>query len=109
MHIKRAERLDPKSVATTPSGRVHATATCGGYAEALAAHDRILAMSPANLGGDSGQGAAADPARGHGRRQTHVADALTHVDSTALAIRFAYYQEMMWVLDPPLLAKDRRR
>jgi serine/threonine-protein kinase len=104
VHLKRAQRLDPKSIATTRQ-----TAFTYGYlrrySEALAEHDRILAMSPANLPAIQGkvqeQVLLGDMA---GAKRT-IAAALTHVDSTALAIRFAYFQEMMWVLDPALLKK----
>jgi hypothetical protein len=104
VHLKRAERLDPKSIATARSVAL-TNGYMGRHAEALAAHDRILTMSPANLpaiqGKVSEQILLGDLA---GAKRT-IADALTRVDSLALAIRFAYYQEMMWVLDPPLLRK----
>ena len=64
-----------------------------------------MAASPANL--DAVQGKVRLQAMMgdiRGAKRT-IAEALTHVDSTAIAIRFAYYQEMMWLLVQPLLRK----
>src|SRR6185295_8240532 len=49
VHITRAERLNPKSIATLRQV-AFTTSYLGRHAEALAAHERILKMSPANLG-----------------------------------------------------------
>jgi tetratricopeptide (TPR) repeat protein len=39
-----------------------------------------------------------------GAKQT-ITEVLAHVDSLTLGIRFAYYQEMMWILDKSILKK----
>jgi serine/threonine-protein kinase len=104
VHIKRAERLNPKSVATLRQV-AFTNSYLGRHAEAIAAHERIIAMSPANLAAIQGKVAQQIMLGDMAGVKRTVSDALAHVDSTALAIRFAYYQEMMWVLDPPLLRK----
>jgi serine/threonine protein kinase/tetratricopeptide (TPR) repeat protein len=104
VHIRQAQRLDPKSIATSRQ-----LATTYGYlrrySEALAEWDRLLGMSPSNLDAIQNK-VKIQVLMGNmpGAKRT-IAEALTHVDSTALGIRFAYYQEMMWVLDQPLLRK----
>ena len=104
VHVQRARTLDPKATATT---RLLAATLgyLGRFSESLAAWDQLLVVAPTNL----------DAIQGKVRVQTMMGDlpgakrsiteALARVDSTALAIRFAYFQEMMWLLDPPLLRK----
>ena len=102
--LERARRLDPRSVSVGRRLAMNLSLT-GQHRESLAEDDRVLTLEPTNiavwqakvqqhllLGDLTGAKAA-------------VHDLLGKVDSTTLAIRFAYYQEMMWVLDPPLLRK----
>ncbi|HEY9229102.1 MAG TPA: protein kinase, partial [Gemmatimonadaceae bacterium] len=99
VHVQRARRIDPRAAATM---RMHATVLgyLRRYPEAIVEWDRLLAASPTNADAVQSkvriQALMGDlPAAKH-----TIAEALKHVDSTALAIRFAYYQEMMWLLDP---------
>jgi TolB-like protein/tetratricopeptide (TPR) repeat protein len=104
VHVQRARRIDPKSVATI---RQYASTLgyLGRYAESVVEWDRLLAISPANLDAVQGKVRIQVMMGNMPEAQKTIATALTHVDSTTIAIRFAYYQEMMWVLDPPLLRK----
>ena len=102
--LERARKLDPRSVSV--GRRLAITLSLlGRHKESLDENNRVLTLEPSNLSvwqskvqqyvllGDLAGAKAA------------VHDLLGKVDSTTLAIRFAYYQEMMWVLDPPLLKK----
>ena len=104
VHMQRARRVDPKSVGTM---RRSATVLSyvGRYQESVAEWDRMLAVSPSNLDAVQGKVRILVMMGNMPEAQRTIATALTHVDSTTIAIRFAYYQEMMWVLDPPLLRK----
>src|SRR5207237_9725836 len=67
--------------------------------------NKLIAINPANL--DAVQAkirAQVLLGDSSGVKQT-ISDVLKHVDSTTLGIRLAYYQEMMWVLDKPILSK----
>ncbi len=102
--LERARKVDPRSVAVA-SRLARTLSLLGRHKDALEEDNRILTLEPTNVAvwqakvqqhlllGDLPGAKAA------------VTATLAHVDSTALAIRFAYYQEMMWVLDPPLLRK----
>jgi eukaryotic-like serine/threonine-protein kinase len=103
-HAKQAQRIDPRSVATA---RRVATAYSDlrRYREALDAWDRTLALAPDNL------------AIIHGKVFTYlsmgyldsvhalVEQKLRTVDTTALLVRFALYQETMWALPEYLWPK----
>jgi TolB-like protein/tetratricopeptide (TPR) repeat protein len=103
-HAKQAQRIDPRSVATA---RRVATAYSDlrRYPEALNAWDRTLALAPDNL------------AIIHGKVFTYlsmgsldsvhalVEKKLQTVDTTALLVRFALYQETMWALPEYLWPK----
>jgi tetratricopeptide (TPR) repeat protein len=103
-HAKQAQRIDPRSVATA---RRVATAynDLRRYREALDAWDRTLALAPDNL------------AIIHGKVFTYlsmgyldsvhalVEKKLQTVDTTALLVRFALYQETMWALPEYLWPK----
>jgi len=104
VHVQRARRIDPKSVATI---RQYASTLgyLGRYPESVTEWDRLLAISPTNLDAVQGKVRIQVMMGDMPEAQKTIAAALTHVDSTTIAIRFAYYQEMMWVLDPPLLRK----
>jgi serine/threonine-protein kinase len=104
VHIQRARRIDPKSVA--PMRQLANTfAYLGRYTESLVEWDRMLAISPSNLDAVQAKVRILVMMGNMPEAQRTIAAALTHVDSTTIAIRFAYYQEMMWVLEPPLLRK----
>jgi len=106
-HAKQAQRIDPRSVATA---RRVATAYSDlrRYPEALNAWDRTLALAPDNL------------AIIHGKVFTYlsmgyldsvhalVEKKLQTVDTTALLVRFALYQETMWALPEYLWPKILR-
>jgi serine/threonine-protein kinase len=104
VHVQRARRIDPKSVATI---RQYASTLgyLGRYPESVTEWDRLLAISPTNLDAVQGKVRIQVMMGNMPEAQKTIATALTHVDSTTIAIRFAYYQEMMWVLEPPLLRK----
>jgi tetratricopeptide (TPR) repeat protein len=104
VHVQRARRIDPKSVATI---RQYASTLgyLGRYPESVTEWDRLLTISPTNLDAVQGKVRIQVMMGNMPEAQKTIATALTHVDSTTIAIRFAYYQEMMWVLDPPLLRK----
>jgi tetratricopeptide (TPR) repeat protein len=104
VHVQRARRIDPKSVATI---RQYASTLgyLGRYPESVTEWDRLLAISPSNLDAVQGKVRILVMMGNMPEAQKTIATALTHVDSTTIAIRFAYYQEMMWVLEPPLLRK----
>jgi TolB-like protein/tetratricopeptide (TPR) repeat protein len=104
VHVQRARRIDPKSIGTMRRS-ANTLGYLGRYAESVAEWDRILAVSPANLDAVQGKVRILVMMDNMPEAQRTIATALTHVDSTAIAIRFAYYQEMMWVLEPPLLRK----
>ena len=104
VHIQRARRIDPKSVATIRQ-LASTFGYLGRYPESVAEWDRLLAISPSNLDAVQGKVRIQVMMGDMPEAQRTIATALTHVDSTTIAIRFAYYQEMMWVLDPPLLRK----
>jgi len=104
VHLQRARRIDPKSVGTMRRS-ANVLAYVGRYQESVAEWDRILAVSPSNLDAVQGKVRILVMMDNMPEAQRTIATALTHVDSTTIAIRFAYYQEMMWVLEPPLLRK----
>jgi TolB-like protein/Flp pilus assembly protein TadD len=104
VHVQLARRIDPKSVATI---RQYASTLgyLGRYPESVTEWDRLLTISPTNLDAVQGKVRILVMMGNMPEAQKTIATALTHVDSTTIAIRFAYYQEMMWVLEPPLLRK----
>lgn len=104
VHAQRAAQLDPKSGAVS---RQLATtlAYVRRFPEAIAELNKLITVNPANL--DAVQAKIRVQlllGDAPGVKQT-IADVLSHVDSTTLGIRLAYYQEMMWVLDKPILRK----
>lgn len=103
-HALQARQLDPRSVATA-RGAARAYDDLHRYPEALAAWDRTLSLAPNNL------------AIIHGKVFTYLAmgyldsvhalveQKLKTVDTTALLVRFALYQETMWALPEYLWPK----
>jgi TolB-like protein/tetratricopeptide (TPR) repeat protein len=104
VHAGQARRLDPKSLGTM---RQYASLLgyMGRYEESVAEYDRMLAAAPTNLDAIQAKVRLRILQDDMPAAKRFIADVLTRVDSTTLAIRFAYYQEMMWVLDAPLLRK----
>jgi tetratricopeptide (TPR) repeat protein len=104
VHVSQARRLDPKSLGTI---RQYASLLgyMGRYQEAIAEYDRLLAAAPTNLDAIQATVRLRILQDDMPAAKRFISEALTRVDSTTLAIRFAYYQEMMWVLDAPLLRK----
>ena len=103
-HLQRAASLDPRSV-TAASGLARAYRDLHRYAEAEVEYDRALSLAPANLSlfqgkvvGHLSQGDLA------GARAI-VATAVQRTNVTAVIVRFATFQEMMWVLPDDLRAK----
>ena len=104
VHIQHAKSLDPRSTSVLVS-LASTLSYVRRFPEAIATLDQIIAISPANL----------DAVQAKVRDQVLIGDmpgakatvhaVLEHVDSTTLAVRFAYYQEMMWILDEPLLRR----
>jgi serine/threonine-protein kinase len=103
-HAKQAALVDPRSVA---SARRLATAyhDLRQYSEELAAWDRALAIAPKNLGLIQGKAFAYLSLGQLDSVHALVRDKLRTVDTTALLVRFALYQETMWTLPPDLWPK----
>jgi TolB-like protein/Flp pilus assembly protein TadD len=104
VHVQRAAQIDPRSGTV-----LRQLATTLGYVrrfpEAIAEYDKLIATNPANL--DAVQAKVrVQVLLGDmpGAKQT-ITEVLAHVDSLTLGIRFAYYQEMMWILDKSILKK----
>ncbi len=102
---KRAYQLDPRNAnaANNVARVLHGVRR---YAEADEYSLKALALSPGNIAfiwqrsvnfiSNGGDLAAA---------KRVVTEGLRHADSTELAAYFALYQEMMWVLDAPMLRR----
>jgi len=97
-HIRQADRLDPRSVATAFVLGVRLT-YLRRYAEALEAFDKGLAFAPANLDLLEGKVMAllgrGDLAAARAVLQTASKD----VDPSALVAYMATFGDLMWVLD----------
>jgi len=103
-HAKEAAAVDPRSVA---SARRAAAAyhDLRRYSEELAAWDRALAIAPQNLAIIQGKAFAYLSLGQLDSVHALVQDRLKVVDTTALLVRFALYQETMWTLPPELWPK----
>jgi TolB-like protein/Flp pilus assembly protein TadD len=97
-HLKRAQRLDPRSVLT--ARRLGAAYIwLRRYPEALAAADRALALSPTNLSVIEFR-AMVPLAQGDlAGAQAVIRAVPPEVEPTALAAFFAVYADLYWVLD----------
>jgi serine/threonine-protein kinase len=103
-HLQRAASLDPRSV-TAATGLGRAFHDVHRHAEAQVEYDRALSLSPTNLSifqskvtDYLSQGDLA------GARAV-IATAVQRTNVTAVLVRFATFQEMMWVLPDELRAK----
>jgi serine/threonine-protein kinase len=105
--LARAEhafKLDPRSIAT--ARRVPMILHyLRRYPEELAAWDRALALAPDNLGMIQGKAFGYMALGELDSVHALVAAKLKTVDTTALLVRFALYQETMWALPPELWPK----
>jgi tetratricopeptide (TPR) repeat protein len=104
VRAQHAVKLDPRSLATMRRvpGLLHYLRR---YPEELAAWDRALALAPDNLGLIQGKAFAYMSLGDLDSVHALVAEKLKTADTTALLVRFALYQETMWVLPPELWPK----
>ncbi|MEO7962364.1 MAG: hypothetical protein ABIT38_00480 [Gemmatimonadaceae bacterium] len=104
-HAKQVTVLDPRSIngARRVAGLLHDERR---YPEELAAWDRALALAPQALGLIHGKAFAYMSLGQLDRVHAMVRSTLAAgVDTTALLVRFAMYQETMWALPPDLWPK----
>jgi serine/threonine protein kinase/tetratricopeptide (TPR) repeat protein len=103
-HATQAARVDPRSVLST---RRLATAyhDLRRYPDELAAWDRALGLAPDNLALIQGKAFAYLSLGQLDSVHALVKSRLATVDTTALLVRFALYQETMWTLPPELWPK----
>jgi serine/threonine-protein kinase len=101
LHAKQAAAVDPRSV---NSARRLATAyhDLRRYSEELPAWDRALALAPQNLSLIQGKAFSYLSLGQLDSVHALVYEKLKTVDTTALLVRFALYQETMWTLPPEL-------
>jgi tetratricopeptide (TPR) repeat protein len=103
-HLEQASRLDPRSiVAASTLARTYRD--LHRYKEADAEYARALSLAPTNLAIVQGR-ATVYLSQGDldGARRV-IATALMHVSAKAVVVRFALFQEMMWVLPDDLRAQ----
>ena len=103
-HLQQSARLDPRSVPSA-SNLARTYRDLHRFEEARVEYDRALSLAPANLAIIQGKAtnylAQGDLA---GARKV-IHDSLQQVDAKALVVRFATFQEMMWVLPDDLRAR----
>ena len=100
-HAKQAAQVDPRSVASARrlAGAYHDMRM---YREELAAWDHALALAPTNLAMIQGKAFGYLSLGQLDSVHALVQEKLKTVDTTALLVRFALYQETMWTLPPEL-------
>jgi serine/threonine protein kinase len=103
-HARQAQLIDPRSVATARR-MAAAFHDLRRYPEELSAWDRALALAPDNLALIQGKAFAYMSMGALDSVHALVAQKLKTVDTTALLVRFALYQETMWALPPVLWPK----
>jgi tetratricopeptide (TPR) repeat protein len=106
-HLQLAAKLDPRSVLTARS-LGYVLHDVRRYQEANAAADRALALSPANTAVIQQKSTNYLSMGWLDSARSVVRQALTHVDTTTILVRFSKFQEQMWVLGPslwPLIVK----
>jgi serine/threonine-protein kinase len=100
-HARQSAAVDPRSVAS--ARRVaQAYHDLRRYSEELAAWNRALAIAPQNLSIIQGKAFGYLSLGQLDSVHALVQDRLKVVDTTALLVRFALYQETMWALPPEL-------
>lgn len=100
-HLQQGVRIDPRSAAAFRQLAV-VNHDSHRYDEAIANFDRALELAPTNLGNVQGK-AAVYLSQGDldGARRV-IRTALERVDAKSLIVRFATFEEMMWVLPDDL-------
>jgi len=103
-HAKQAAQLDPRSVVSARrlAGAYHDLRR---FTEELPAWDRALTVAPDNLALIQGKAFGYLSLGQLDSVHTLVKAKLATVDTTALLVRFALYQETMWTLPPELWPK----
>jgi tetratricopeptide (TPR) repeat protein len=103
-HLQQAARLDPRSiVAANNLARTYHDKHQ--YREADTEYARALALAPTNLRVVQGRAANYLSQGDLAGARAVIATALQHVSATDVVIRFATFQEMMWVLPDDLRAQ----
>jgi serine/threonine-protein kinase len=103
-HRQQAALLDPRSV-TSVRRLASAYHSLRRYNEELPVLDRALALSPDNLPIIQAKVIALIDVGRLDSVHVFIAEKLKTIDTTAVLVRFATYQEMMWVLPPGLWPK----
>ncbi len=104
VHAQQAFKLDPRSVRT--AARVpSALHDLRRFSDEPPAWDRALALAPQSLSIIQGKAFAYLSMGQLDSVHALVADKLKTVDTTALLVRFAFFQETMWALPPELWPK----
>jgi serine/threonine-protein kinase len=100
-HARKGTELDPRSINAWRrlAGAYHDTRR---YADELKAWNTALALAPQNLGIIQGKAFAYMSLGQLDSVHALVNDRLKIVDTNALCVRFALYQETMWALPPAL-------
>ena len=98
-HLAQAARLDPRSVITA-RGYAFLLHDMRRFQEAAAEANRALALSPANASLVQMKSTNFLSMGLLDSAHATIRDALKRIDTTLLLVRFAKYQEQMWVLDP---------
>ena len=100
-HARQAALVDPRSVSSARrlAGAYHDLRQ---YREELDAWDRALALAPTNLALIQGKAFGYLSLGQLDSVHALVQEKLKTVDTTALLVRFALYQETMWTLPPEL-------
>jgi eukaryotic-like serine/threonine-protein kinase len=103
-HLRLASELDPRSV---PAASILARnyRDLHRHAEAQREYERALTLAPTNLGVIQGRVGDYLSQGDLAAARRVIATALQHVDPIAVMVRFATFQEMMWVLPDDLRAR----
>ena len=104
LHLQLASQLDPRSVPAA-NNLARTFHDLHRFPEAQREYARAQALAPTNL--SIAQGRAADfLSQGDlGGARGVIAELIKHVDAKAVIVRFATFQEMMWVLPDDLRAR----
>ena len=103
-HLQHAAGLDPRSVSAA-GGLAAAYHDLHRHAEAQLEYDRALSLSSANLSLYQSKAADLLSQGDLAGARTVVAAAVQRTSEKAVLVRFATFQEMMWVLPDALRAK----
>ena len=104
VHAKQAAEIDPRSVASARrvAGAYHDLRR---FRDELPAWDRALSLAPTSLALIQGKSFAYMDLGELDSVHALVEEKLKIVDTTALLVRYALYQETMWALPPELWPK----